>query len=105
MSITQLHRSETLAPTPVPLRGTLLDAVGLTSGIARSEVTDLFESYNTVMSSTAAVFPCPPNNMAAPTQAASSTSTTGGTLAAGTYRAKLTAINSRGETIASNEIS
>lgn len=43
--------------------------------------------------------------MPAPTQNASSTATTGGSLVAGTYYYKVTALNAVGETIASNEIS
>lgn len=41
--------------------------------------------------------------IAAPVQASTSTATTGGTLAAGTYRYVVTAVNSAGETVASNE--
>ena len=41
--------------------------------------------------------------MAAPVQSATSTSTTGGTLAAGTYFYKVTALNAAGETVGSNE--
>jgi len=40
-----------------------------------------------------------------PTQSASSTATTGGTLAAATYFYRVTAINALGETLASNEVS
>lgn len=41
--------------------------------------------------------------VAAPVQSATATATTGGTLAAGTYRYVVTAVNGVGETVASNE--
>lgn len=83
----------------------LLDHAEVHEGLSFLEPTGLFESYNCLNVGNVAVLPCPANVLAPPVQAASSTSTTGGTLAAGTYRAKITAINSRGETLASNEIS
>lgn len=43
------------------------------------------------------------DSIAAPVQAATGTATTGGTLAAGTYRYVVTAVNGVGETVASNE--
>lgn len=43
--------------------------------------------------------------LTSPVQIASSTSTSGGTLGAGTWRAVITAFNANGETLASNEIS
>jgi hypothetical protein len=45
------------------------------------------------------------SGLAAPVQTAPSTATSGGTLAAGTYYYKITALNANGETIASNEVS
>lgn len=92
--------------TPVvqPLRGTLLDAATVTDGL-HVEPSGLFETYNCLSMSASAVWPCPPNTLAAPVQAASGTATTGGTLAAGTYRAVITATNARGETVKSNEVS
>lgn len=85
--------------------GQLLDVAEVHEGLSFLEPTGLYESYSCLNVGNQAVQPCPPAFMAAPVQAASATATTGGTLAAGTYRAKITAINSRGETIASNEIS
>lgn len=85
--------------------GQLLDVADIHEGIAFLEPTGLYEGYNCLNVGNQAVLPCPPAFLAAPVQAASSTSTTLGTLAAGTYRAKVTAINSRGETVGSNEIS
>jgi hypothetical protein len=61
-------------------------------------------SYNCMSFDTGAEWPCPANLVAAPVQAAAGTSTTGGTLAAGTYRIRVTAISARGETGPSNEI-
>lgn len=92
-------------PPIVDLPGELLDVATVLEGVASLEPTGLMESYNCMNTGLVATFPCPIVTLAAPVQAASSTSTTGGTLAAGTYRAKITAINSRGETIASNEVS
>lgn len=93
------------SPTPAPVRGTLLDLVPITNSITSQDGIGLFESYSCLDANNVAVMPCPVNTLAAPTQTAASTATTGGTLAAGTYRAKITAINSRGETVGSNEIS
>jgi len=45
------------------------------------------------------------NNLTPPVQTASSTATTGGTIAAGTYYAKIVAINANGFSLGSNEIS
>lgn len=90
-------------PAITGLEGELLDAATIHEGIDFLEPTALFESYNCMGTDATPIFPCPPVTMAAPVQSASSTSTSGGTLAAGTYRAKITAVNTRGETIASNE--
>lgn len=88
-----------------PRRGTLLDAAHVTDGIGFLEPQGLFESLNCITTDTNPVWPCPAADLAAPVQAAATNSTTTGTLAAGTYRSKITALNARGETIASNEIS
>lgn len=85
--------------------GTLLDVARIIEDVGWLEPAGLVDSYNCLRLDASAVWPCPPTTMAAPTQAAASTATTGGTLAAGTYRAVVTAVNARGETIASNEIS
>lgn len=94
-----------LAPQPEPIKGLLLDAATETTDVAWQDTVALYESFNCVTAGSTAVLPCPANLLTAPVQSASSTATTGGTLAAGTYRAVITAINSRGETVASNEIS
>lgn len=94
-----------LSPVPAPLRGTLLDAAGITNTIPSQATTGLFESYNCLTVDTLAIDPCPASFLAAPVQAAAGTATTGGTLAAGVYKAVITAFNGRGETVASNEIS
>lgn len=93
------------APDPTPLKGTLLDAATITEGTTFMDTEAIFESYNCLTTDTLAVDPCPVNVLAAPVQTAATTATTGGTLAAGTYRAVLTGINARGETVISNEIS
>jgi hypothetical protein len=106
MTITMIRPKAFSVPVPKPLRGTLLDAATIETGAYASQgTTALFSTLNCIDVDHAATFPCPPNDLAAPVQTASSTNTSGGTLAAGTYRAKITAINSRGETTASNEIS
>lgn len=104
--MTEMLVQPTYFPVPAitPLKGTLLDVATIHEGIGWLEPEDLMESFNCLVTDSQAVFPCPPATVAVPVQAASSTSTTGGTLAAGTYRAVVTAVNSRGETIASNEI-
>jgi hypothetical protein len=95
-----------LAPVPQPIKGTLLDVATVTPDYPNQhDAIGLFESYNCIDTGTLASMPCPATMLAAPTQIAAGTATTGGTLAAGTYRAKITAINDRGETVASNEIS
>lgn len=63
----------------------------------------LFETFNCVPTNNVATIPCPVVTIAAPTQTAPSTNTSGGTLAAGTYRAYITALNARGETTISGE--
>jgi hypothetical protein len=93
-------------PTVDTLPGTLLTAATvLDNGTDWLETTALMETFNCLPVDSQAVLPCPAVFLGAPTQAASSTATTGGTLAAGTYRAVITAVNERGETVASNEIS
>lgn len=92
------------APPITSRSGELLDVATVHDGLDYLEAADLFESYNCLSTFTQATWPaCPPSTLAAPVQSASSTATSGGTLAAGTYRAKITAVNSRGETIGSNE--
>jgi len=94
-----------LLPEPAPLKGTLLDAATMNGDIAFTDTTGIYESYNCITTDTLAAWPCPTTVLVAPTQTAASTATTGGTLAAGTYRAVITGVNARGETVASNEIS
>lgn len=93
------------SPTPGPIRGTLLDIVPVTNSIESQDTLGLYDSYNCLATGNIAVMPCPVNVLGAPVQAAAGTATTGGTLAAGTYKAYITAINARGETVKSNEIS
>lgn len=90
-------------PPIVDLPGELLDVATVHEGVGFLEPTGLMESYNCMNTGLVATLPCPVNTLAAPVSSAPSTSTSGGTLAAGTYRAKITAINTRGETIASTE--
>lgn len=85
--------------------GELLDVASVSEGTQWVGTTALFESFSCLATGNIAVFPCPVNLLAAPVMTAPSTSTTGGTLAAGTYRAVLTATNARGETVVSNEVS
>jgi hypothetical protein len=95
--------------TPVPTitarSGELLDVATIHEGIDTWDPVGLMETTHCMTTDSVALFPCPPTVMPVITQSASATATTGGTLAAGTYRAKVTAVNSRGETVASNEIS
>lgn len=105
MTVQMIRPGRFLAPVPDPIRGTLLDAATVTSDFPSQDTVGLFETYSCVPTAAVATFPCPPTFLAAPVQAASSTATTGGTLPAGTYRAVITALNSRGETVKSNEIS
>lgn len=93
------------APTLTERRGRLLDAVSITENIEWQDGSNLFESYSCLVTGAKATLPCPPAFIAAPVLNAPSTATSGGTLAAGTWKYKLTATNSRGETIASNESS
>jgi len=90
-------------PAPVRPIGTLLDVASVQEGIGWLEPGGLVESYNCLILDSAAVWPCPAVTLAAPVSTAPSTVTSGGTLAAGTYRAVITAVNARGETIASAE--
>lgn len=90
---------------PVRPVGDLLSVAKVSDGVGFLDPLGLVESYNCLRLDTATAWPCPPTVMPAITQSASATATTGGTLAAGTYRAKVTAVNARGETVASNEIS
>lgn len=105
MTTTQLVRPGVFpVPAVEPLTGRLLDVATVVEGdVSWQDTSGLFESFNCLTMSSRAVFPCPATTLSAPVQTASSTATTGGTLAAGTYRAKITAVNSRGETVASTE--
>lgn len=85
--------------------GSLLGVVSVREGIGFLEPQGLAESYNCLILDSVPVWPCPPNTLGAPGGAAVSTATTGGTLPAGTYRAKVTAVNARGETVGSTEVS
>lgn len=91
-------------PTVAKINGTLLDAATITESIEWMDTEALSLSYNCMSMDTAAEWPCPANLVAAPVQSAATTATTGGTLAAGTYRIRVTAISARGETGPSNEI-
>jgi hypothetical protein len=91
---------------PVKPSGTLLDVASIIDGIGWMDPAGLTESYNCLILDSETAWPCPPASvLAAPVQAASATATTGGTLPAGTYRAVITAVNDRGETVKSNEVS
>jgi len=91
-------------PAPTKPIGGLLDIVQIAEGINFMEPQGLVESFNTLRLDSVPVWPCPaPASLAAPVSSASSTATTGGTLPAGTYRAKITALNARGETLGSTE--
>jgi hypothetical protein len=90
-------------PTPQQLPGSLLAIVAVQEGVGFLEPAGLAESYNCLILDSVPTWPCPPNSLGAPTSSASSTATTGGTLPAGTYRAKITAVNDRGETVGSTE--
>lgn len=93
-----------LAPVLDPITGTLLDAANVSDGIPRQDTGNLFETYACINTDYVATLPCPANTLAAPVDTAGSTATTGGSLpATTTFRAKITAINTRGETIASGE--
>jgi len=101
-----LVRAPTLTfPDPTKPKGTLLDVAAVTDGMGWMDTLGLGESYNCLIPDTEAQWPCPAVTLTAVTQTASATATTGGTLAAGTYRAVITALNDRGETVKSNEIS
>src|SRR5262245_26790281 len=90
-------------PAPQKSPGSLLGVATVREGIGFLEPAGLVESYNCLILDSTAVWPCPPNTLAAPVQTAPATATTGGTLAAGTYRAVITAVNDRGETVKSGE--
>ena len=106
MTSTIVRSALSSPPRPAPLVGTLLDAADVTQSLGSFvDPTGLYLSYNCLDFSTETAFPCPATVLAAPVLNAPTTNTTGGTLAAGTYRAILTAINSRGETVGSPEVS
>lgn len=105
MTIQMIRPKAILAPEPAPLRGTLLDAATFDPGAYASQsTTALFNSLSCVAVDHIATLPCPAVDLAAPVQAAATNATTTGTLAAGVYKSKITALNTRGETIGSNEI-
>ena len=85
--------------------GELLDLATIHEGIGYLEPQGLFSTLNCLSTDAVPILPCPENFLAAPVLNAPSTATTGGTLAAGTYRAILTAVNDRGQTVGSNEVS
>lgn len=106
MTITMIRPGAFLSPTVDPIKGTLLDAATeIPGGYPSQDGIGLFQTLNCIATDSTPVAPCPAAYLAAPVQSAASTATTGGTLAAGTYRATVTAVNNRGETVASNEIS
>jgi hypothetical protein len=90
-------------PTPQKLPGSLLGIASVQEGVGFLEPAGLAESYNCLILDSVPVWPCPPNTLGAPTSSASATAATGGSLPAGTYRAKITALNDRGETVSSTE--
>jgi hypothetical protein len=94
-----------VGPSITERDGELLDVATVQEGADWFMTTGVFESYNCIGTDSKTSFVCPATVLSAPVQAAATTATSGGTLAAGTYRAKITAVNARGETIASNEIS
>lgn len=92
-------------PAITPRPGELLDLAEVSEGIEWIGTTGLYETFHCIPTGNIATLPCPAVLLGAPTMTAPSTNTTGGTLAAGTYRAVITAVNSRGETTVSNEVS
>jgi hypothetical protein len=105
MTETMIRPQRFLSPVQKPLRGLLLDVATVTPNFSSQDTVGLYESYGCITTDSVATFPCPATFLTPPVQAASSTQTTGGTLAAGTFRAVVTAYNDRGETLKSNEIS
>jgi len=92
------------APAITPLSGTLLDVASISEGIEWIDPDGgLFESYNCLTTDRAATWPCPEVFLDAPTDAAATTETTGGTLPADTYFFTVTALSPLGETVESNE--
>lgn len=85
--------------------GELLDIATITEDVSYLEPEGLFQTLNCLTTDAVPILPCPVNVLAAPVLNAPSTQTTGGTLAAGTYRAILTGVNARGQTVGSNEVS
>lgn len=93
-------------PSPTPPIGTLLGLVNIHEGISWLEPQGLVESYNCLRLDSIASWPCPATTLAVPTIATTTTATTGGTLPAGTYRAKIAAVSpDGGETTPSAETS
>jgi hypothetical protein len=103
--VTQTPKKTLDAPSITPLSGTLLDAASISEGIGWLEPEGLFASYNCLVTDREATWPCPDVFLDPPVQAAASTETTGGTVAADTYFSTITALSPSGETLESNEIS
>lgn len=99
----QMVRNPFLVPVADPMPGTLLSLVTPTEGETWLEPYGLHESFNCLRLDSEPVWPCPVATLAAPTTSAAGTATTGGTLPAATYRAKIVAVNSRGTTLPGTE--
>jgi hypothetical protein len=93
------------APPITARPGELLDAATVHEGLGWLEPSGIFESYNCLTTDSVPLWPCPAVTLTAPAASAPATATTGGTVPAGTYRAVITAYNSRGETLKSSEVS
>jgi len=105
MTISMIRPKEFLSPTVEPIKGTLLDAATeIPGGYPSQNNVGMFQTLACIATDSTPVAPCPAAYLAAPVQSAASTATTGGTLAAGAYKAVVTAVNNRGETVASNEV-
>lgn len=101
----QVQPRRLTVPAITPRPGELLDLAEVSEGIEWIGTTGLYETFHCLPTGSIATLPCPAVLLGAPTASAPSTATTGGTLAAGTYRAVITAVNARGETSISNEVS
>lgn len=95
------------APTAVRPSGTLLDAASVTDrgphDFMPPDATGVFQTFNCLSLGTNAQMPCPPVQLAAPVVSGAAASA-GGSLAVGAFRYVVTAVNGRGETVASNEV-
>ena len=101
----QVQPRRLTVPAITPRPGGLLDLAEVSEGIEWIGTTGLYETFHCLPTANIATLPCPATLLGAPTMNAPGTATTGGTLAAGTYRAVITAVNARGETNVSNEVS